>query len=179
MNTSVQQSSQQLSTNDSSQHQSAQSAHNNVKHKTFKKSQSDISTNVQQLPYSSGEESASLRAILEDSALQAYSRPWHRLERGLRLNRLRLFVEEFGSAHGLNPSEKELFFKYLQKALDKNQLNTHKIVNYRPEISKIIGIIGLEIRRSADGTVRWGFNAKKKIETKKKKKDDSDIAKIE
>ena len=56
--------------------------------------------------------------------------------------------------------------------MDKNQLNTHKIVNYRPEINKIIGIIGLEIRRSADGTVRWGFNAKKKIETKKKKKDE-------
>jgi hypothetical protein len=179
MNTQAQQSSQQLSTNDSSQHQSAQSAHNNAKHKTFKKSQTDSSTNLQQLPYSSGEEPASLRAILEDSALQAYSRPWHRLERGLRLNRLRLFVEEFGSAHALNPSEKELFFKYLQKALDKNQLNTHKIVNYRPEINKIIGIIGLEIRRSADGTARWGFNAKKKIETKKKKKDDSDIAKIE
>lgn len=179
MNTQAQQSSQQLYTNDSSQHSSAQSAHNNAKHKTFKKSQTDSSTNLQQLPYSSGEEPASLRAILEDSALQAYSRPWHRLERGLRLNRLRLFVEEFGSAHALNPSEKELFFKYLQKALDKNQLNTHKIVNYRPEINKIIGIIGLEIRRSADGTARWGFNAKKKIETKKKKKDDSDIAKIE
>jgi hypothetical protein len=170
MNTLVQ--PQQQTINDSHQQPPLQSSHNSTKHKTFRKSQSDPSTSIHQLPYSSGEEPASLRAILEDSALQAYSRPWHRLERGLRLNRLRLFVEEFGSAHALTPSEKELFFKYLQKALDKNQLNTHKIVNYRPEINKIIGIIGLEIRRSADGTVRWGFNAKKKIETKKKKKDE-------
>ena len=171
----MQNNSQHNSTNEAQQQNTF--VNNNIKNKTFKKSQTD--TTVQQLPYSAGEEPASLRAILEDSALQAYSRPWHRLERGLRLNRLRLFVEEFGSAHGLNLAEKELFFKYLQKALDKNQLNTHKIVNYRPEISKIIGIVGLEIRRSADGTARWGFNAKKKIETKKKKKEELDVAKTE
>lgn len=170
----MQNNSQHILTNEAQQQNTF--VNNNIKNKTFKKSQTD---NVQQLPYSAGEEPASLRAILEDSALQAYSRQWHRLERGLRLNRLRLFVEEFGSANGLNLAEKELFFKYLQKALDKNQLNTHKIVNYRPEISKIIGIVGLEIRRSADGTVRWGFNAKKKIETKKKKKEELDVAKTE
>ena len=34
------------------------------------------------------------RNLLDESARDAFRRPWHRLERGLRLNRLRMFVEE-------------------------------------------------------------------------------------
>lgn len=108
--------------------------------------------------------------LLDESAREAYSRPWHRLERGLRLNRLRLYVEEVGPQCSFTVEEKESFFAFLQKALDKKLLNTHKIVNYEPERQKIMCIRGLEVRRMPDGTAKWGFSIRKtKADTTRRK----------
>jgi hypothetical protein len=114
--------------------------------------------------------------LLEDSAREAYARPWHRIERGLRLNRLRIFVEEMVAPHNMTAAEKENFFVFLQKALDKKLLNTLKVVNYDIETQRITAIKGLEVKRSADGILKWGFSMKKKpVEgtTRKKKKDET------
>ncbi len=120
------------------------------------------------------------RNLLDESAKEAYSRPWHRLERGLRLNRLRLYVEEIAPQCSFTPQEKEGFFGYLQRALDKKLLNTHKIVNYSQERQKIEKIIGLEVRRSADGQARWGFTVKKtKADATRKKKKEGEPDKID
>jgi hypothetical protein len=99
--------------------------------------------------------------LLDESAREAYARQWHRLERGLRLNRLRLYVEEVAPQCSFTKEEKESFFIFLQKALDKKLLNTHKIVNYEPERQKIMCIRGLEVKRIPDGTAKWGFTIKK------------------
>jgi hypothetical protein len=120
------------------------------------------------------------RNLLDESAKEAYSRPWHRLERGLRLNRLRLYVEEIAPQCSFTPQEKEGFFGYLQRALDKKLLNTHKIVNYSQERQKIEKIIGLEVRRSVDGQARWGFTVKKtKSDATRKKKKEGEPDKID
>ena len=42
-----------------------------------------------------------LKALLDGGAKEAYSRPWHRIERGLRLNRIRIFIEEISEEHNL------------------------------------------------------------------------------
>jgi hypothetical protein len=108
--------------------------------------------------------------LLDESAREAYARQWHRLERGLRLNRLRLYVEEVAPQCSFTKEEKESFFTFLQKALDKKLLNTHKIVNYEPERQKIMCIRGLEVKRMADGTAKWGFTIKKtKADTTRRK----------
>ena len=108
--------------------------------------------------------------LLDESAREAYSRPWHRLERGLRLNRLRMYVEEVGPQCSFTKEEKESFFAFLQRALDRKLLNTHKIVNYEPERQKIMCIRGLEVRRMPDGTAKWGFSVKKtKADTTRRK----------
>lgn len=99
--------------------------------------------------------------LLDESAKQAFARQWHRLERGLRLNRLRLYVEEMTPRCSFNEDEKLRFFNFLQNALDRKLLNTNKIVNYIPEEQKIISIRGLEVKRNVDGTIRWGFTLKK------------------
>jgi hypothetical protein len=99
--------------------------------------------------------------LLDESAKQAFARQWHRLERGLRLNRLRLYVEEMTPRCSFNEDEKNRFFNFLQNALDRKLLNTNKIVNYIPEEQKIISIRGLEVKRNVDGTIRWGFTLKK------------------
>ena len=110
--------------------------------------------------------------LLEDSAREAYSRPWHRIERGLRLNRLRIFIEEIAPQYTMTKEEKDGFFLFLQKALDKKLLNTLKVVNYDQESQRITTIRGLEIKRNEDGQLKWGFSTKKPRtdSTRKKKK---------
>ena len=104
------------------------------------------------------------RNLLDESAREAFRRPWHRLERGLRLNRLRMYVEEMSAQCSFTGEEKNRFFVFLQNALDRKLLNTHKIVEYLPETQKIKSIKGLEVRRTANGEAKWGFVRAKKAD---------------
>lgn len=104
------------------------------------------------------------RNLLDESAREAFRRPWHRLERGLRLNRLRMYVEEMSAQCSFTVDEKARFFAFLQNALDRKLLNTHKIVEYLPETQKIKSIKGLEVRRNPNGEAKWGFVRVKKAE---------------
>lgn len=118
----------------------------------------------------SEENDAKFKSLLEDSAREAYSRPWHRLERGLRLNRLRIFIEDISINYDMTPHEKESFFTFMQKSLDKKLLNTLKIVLYDHETQRINMIKGLELKRNAEGVLKWGF--KQKTDSTRKKKHD-------
>jgi hypothetical protein len=128
------------------------------------------------------EKEDTFRALMDDSAREAYSRPWHRIERGLRLNRLRLFIEEISPQYGvskeekdgMSKEEKDAFFLFLQKSLDKKLLNTLKVVVYDQEKQRITAIRGLEIKRNDAGLLKYAFQAKTpKVEgTRKKKKEE-------
>ena len=91
--------------------------------------------------------------FLETNSEDAYTRPWHRLERGMRLNRLRRFVEEEALRFQLSESEKTDLYTMLVKALDKKQLNSKSIVNYDCEQQKILEIKGLHFHKTAEGIV--------------------------
>lgn len=137
------------------------------RHKTQKKISNDAENIIE-------EPDSNFKNLLEDSAREAYSRPWHRIERGLRLNRLRIFVEEVGPQFVMTKEEKDSFFLFLQKALDKKLLNTLKVVIYDQEKQRITAIRGLEIKRTQEGILKWGFSSKKSKPdgTRKKRKDD-------
>jgi hypothetical protein len=116
------------------------------------------------------------RNLLDESAREAFRRPWHRLERGLRLNRLRMYVEEMSAQCSFTTEEKGRFFVFLQNALDRKLLNTHKIVEYVPEVQKIRSIKGLEVRRTPTGEAKWGFvKAKKADATRKRRVTDNKV----
>lgn len=136
------------------------------RHKTQKKIVNDI--------INPSESDDTFKNLLEDSAREAYSRPWHRIERGLRLNRLRFFTEEIAPQYDMTKEEKAAFFLFLQKALDKKLLNTLKVVNYDQEKQMITTIRGLEIKRNQEGVLKWGFSVKKQRTdaTRKKKKEE-------
>ena len=116
------------------------------------------------------QESDPFRNLLDESAREAFRRPWHRLERGLRLNRLRMYVEEMSAQCSFTTEEKGKFFVFLQNALDRKLLNTHKIVEYLPETQKIKSIKGLEVRRTPNGEAKWGFVRAKKADATRKRK---------
>lgn len=132
--------------------------------KTHKKTANDVDN----------EQDDTFKNLLEDSAREAYSRPWHRIERGLRLNRLRIFVEEIAPQYEMTKDEKEDFFVFLQKALDKKLLNTLKVVIYDQEKQRIVTIRGLEIKRNQEDVLKWGFSIKKQRTdaTRKKRRDE-------
>ena len=69
-----------------------------------------------------------LETFLNLNASEAYKRPWHRLERGLRLNRIRKFVEAEATRLVLSAEDTEYLKVRLEKALDKKQLNSKTFV---------------------------------------------------
>ena len=74
-------------------------------HKTLKRPSSAEPVNeiVEEVPNA-------FRNLLDESAKDAFRRPWHRLERGLRLNRLRMYVEEVSAQCSFVQEEKDRFF---------------------------------------------------------------------
>jgi hypothetical protein len=100
-------------------------------------------------------------SMLDGGVQDAYKRQWHRIERGLRLNRLRLYIDEIAPEHKMTDKEKKSLFVFFQKSLDDKLLNTLKVVQYDPEKQQITGIKGFEIERNADGVLVWKLAAKK------------------
>ncbi len=93
--------------------------------------------------------------FLENNSKDMYTRPWHKLERGVRLNRLRLFVEDEAQRFQFTDEDKVTMFNVLSKALDKKQLNSGSIVIYDIEQQKILEIKGLAFHKQADGKIHF------------------------
>ena len=73
------------------------------------------------------------------------SKPWLRLERGIRLQKFRAFAEVFP---GLQTAEKETLYKVLAKANDAKLLNTKQQIVYEGGV--IQSIKGLKIIRTGN-----------------------------
>ncbi len=128
----------------------------------------DLKKTVRRLP----NDEASLNKVLDDSIKDAYKRPWHRLERGLRLNRLRAFVEEEKKKFSLTQFESASLLGILQKSLDKKLLNSKTTVIYDQDKEAILEIKGLVMHRGADNIMRYQLLEKRPGTTLRKKKDD-------
>ena len=77
-----------------------------------------------------------------ESAATCLSKPWLRLERGIRLQKYRAFSENYP---GLNSEEKESLYKVLMKANDAKLLNTKQHIQY--ENGVIQSVRGLKVSR--------------------------------
>lgn len=87
-----------------------------------------------------------------ESAATALSKPWLRLDRGMRLQKYRAFAEAYP---GLSEGEKDTLYKMLLKANDAKLLNTKTQVQY--EHGVIQAVHGLKIIRTGDPTVPATF----------------------
>lgn len=94
-----------------------------------------------------------LEQFLNLNAAEAYKRPWHRLERGLRLNRIRKFIESETARMSLQQADIEHLTNLLHRALDKKLLNSKTCVLYDPEKEEIQEIKGLVYHKAADGRI--------------------------
>lgn len=98
-----------------------------------------------------------------ESHAASTTKPWLRLERGLRLQKLRTFAESYP---GLTVEEKENLNKALVKANDSKLLNTKQQLVY--EEGKILNIRGLKIIRDGDPTHSASFKIEVHRLTKKR-----------
>jgi hypothetical protein len=101
-----------------------------------------------------------------ESVAASTTKPWLRLERGLRMQKLRTFAEAYP---GLSAEEKETLSKTLAKANDSKLLNTKQQIVY--ENGKILNIRGLKIIRDGDPTHSASFKIEIPRQTKKKGSD--------
>ena len=110
----------------------------------------------------------SITTFLDAETASAFLKPWLRLERGLRLQRFRVFAEEYP---GLSTEEKEALCKVLIKANDARILNTKQQIHY--EDGKIQNIRGLRMTRVGEGPAVFKIDTTRPT---KKKKDTSTAA---
>jgi hypothetical protein len=97
-----------------------------------------------------------------ETASALLTKPWLRLERGLRLQKFRAFSEAFP---GLSPLERTAMFDFLVKANDAKQLNTKSVIQY--EGGKIVSIKGLKIIRVGDPAIPAVFKIDAGRQTKR------------
>jgi hypothetical protein len=118
-----------------------------------------------------------LEQFLNLNANEAYKRPWHRLERGLRLNRIRKFIEAEKARMVLSEQDNEHFTNLLHRALDRKMLNSKTCVIYDQEKEEIQEIKGLVYHKSADGRILSQIVEKKTggITLRKKNKSETKI----
>jgi hypothetical protein len=103
-----------------------------------------------------------------ESHAASTTKPWLRLERGLRLQKLRTYAELYP---GLSVEEKDNLNKALVKANDSKLLNTKQQIVY--EDGKILNVRGLKIIRDGDPTHSASFKIEVHRQTKKRGTSDS------
>jgi len=139
------------------------------RHKTLRKQFTDVSGTDYAV-------NSSLEQILTAEAGTAYRRPWHRLERGLRLNRLRAFTEQLAATRSLKPSEQTALLALLTKSLDKKFLNSKTAVLYDLEKEEITEIKPLVMHQNAAGEIMFKLVERRNAVTFRKRGTSADVA---
>ena len=106
--------------------------------------------------------------FLASNSDDTFTRPWHKLEAGVRKNRIRKFVEDEALRFNFTELDQACMFQVLLKALDKKQLNSKSIVTYDTEQQKILEIKGFVFHKQADGKMAFQF-AERKVGPMRKK----------
>ena len=112
-------------------------------------------------------ENPNLESFLDTNASEAYRRPWHRLERGLRLNRLRMFILKEKAKLSLSDPDTEYLTNLLQKSLANKLLNSKSAVVYSIEAQEILEIKGLVYHTTSEGRVLSQIVEKKGVTFRK------------
>jgi hypothetical protein len=101
-----------------------------------------------------------------EAAFVALTKPWLRLERGIRMQKLRTFADNF---EGLVIEDKDNLYKYLVRANDSKLLNTKQQIQY--EQGSIQSIKGLKIIRTGNPSVPATFKIEMHRATKRNSSD--------
>jgi len=107
--------------------------------------------------------------FLTNDAENALKRPWHKLERGLRIGRLREFALKEKGKLNLNDEDHDALFKLLLNGLDRKMLSSKAAVTYDCATEQIIEIKGLTAHTTANGRTKYQLVEKKAGATLKRR----------
>jgi hypothetical protein len=107
--------------------------------------------------------------MLSQDADNALKRPWHKLERGLRIGRLRDYVARETEKMKLCEEDSSALFKLLCVALDRKLLSSKAAVSYDHETEQITEIKGLVSHSASTGRTKYQLLEKKVIGTQRKR----------
>ena len=139
-------------------------ATNTNRNRTVRRSAHDVSANS--IDFGANEP---LQQMIAHEAGSAFKKPWHRLERGLRMNRIRAFVQDLAEKRSFKESEKQALLSLLMKSLDKKLLNSKTSVEYDPEEESIKEIKPLVMHQAANGDVLFQLLEKRNAVTFRKR----------
>jgi len=111
--------------------------------------------------------------MLSDDAGAALKRPWHKLERGLRIGRLREFVTRETTRLSLVAEDSDALFKLLITGLDRKLLSSKAAVTYDYVTEQITEIKGLVAHTTANGRTKFQLLEKKPGTTLRRRKETS------
>ncbi len=109
-----------------------------------------------------------LETFLNANASEAYRRPWHKMERGFHLNRLRKFAEAEKERMQLSEADADLLRTKLERAYEKKLLKSKTYVIYDSEKEAIQEIKGLVYHKNAEGRILCTILEKKSVTFRKK-----------
>ena len=89
-----------------------------------------------------------MEAFFTSENKNTLKRPWIKLARALKIDRLRAFANEYKD---ITPEEKSRLTQCLLSGLDRGLLKTRLIINYNTETCKIDEIKGLTIQTTDTG----------------------------
>lgn len=107
--------------------------------------------------------------FLTNDAENALKRPWHKLERGLRIGRIREFALREKQKLNLNEEDHDALFKLLLNGLDRKMLSSKAAVTYDSGTEQIIEIKGLSAHTGANGRTKYQLVEKKAGATLKRR----------
>jgi len=139
------------------------------RNKTQRKQHTDISTTLDAGGAMALGFSEKTFQMLSQDAENALKRPWHKLERGLRIGRLREFVVREKDKIKLCDEDSDLLFKLLCKGLDRKLLSSKAAVTYDHALEQITEIKGLVAHTAATGHTKYQLLEKKIGSTLKKR----------
>lgn len=107
--------------------------------------------------------------MLSSDADNALKRPWHKLERGLRIGRLREYVARETEKMKLCEEDASALFKLLCVGLDRKMLSSKAAVTYDHDKEQITEVKGLVSHSASTGRTKYQLLEKKATGTQKKR----------
>lgn len=86
-----------------------------------------------------------IKDLLSKEKEEVYKQNWNKLDLGMKINRLKIHIDELETQYSLNPEQKEKLKILLMGACSSGNLNKNSEITYDKEQCKIINIKSLTL----------------------------------
>ena len=104
-------------------------------------------------------ENTSLSKLMEEELKNRFNKPWIKLDKGSKLNRIHLFIKKEKIKNELNDKQELKLKELLLKLIESNCLNKNSEIEYSEEEAEILNI--KELKYDNDSKI-YSYSIKKK-----------------